>query len=143
MKDIDFLIARKILQIGNLLRHSRDDNLKTYHITNSQWEALHFFDEKEGSSIFKLKEHLKISHQAAQKLVEHLKQKELLTVCVSKTDAREKMVYLTGQGKDIILKYGKSRHRIGHNLLKNLTEDEKEVLMQLLEKLNCPAIRKK
>ena len=138
MKDIDFLIARKILQIGNLLRHTRDDSLKAYHITNSQLEALQFFDEEEGSSIFKLKEHLKISHQAAQKLVEHLKQKELLTVCISETDAREKRVYLTGQGKDIISELGKNKHIIGQNLLKNLTDDEKKVLMQLLVKLNLP-----
>ena len=138
MKDADLLIARKILQIGNLLRHTRDDSLKPFHITYSQSEALYFFYEEEGASIFRLKDHLKISHQASQKLVEHLKQKKLLTVCVSETDARERNVYLTEQGKNVISELGKCKHAIGQNLLNNMTDDEKRVLMQLLEKLNLP-----
>ena len=135
MTDRDFLIERNILKIGNLLLNVRSEDLKIFDLTPTQSETLLFFDKHSGAMIYDLKDHMKISHQAARNIVERMKQKDLLYVEVADTDARAKKVYLSEKGKRTCRKLQKKGTDVGSNLLRALREDEKQELALLLEKI--------
>lgn len=62
MDDLEFIIERKILKIGNTLLNTRSEDLKKYDLTPVQSETLLFYASAPGASILNLKEHLDISH---------------------------------------------------------------------------------
>ena len=135
MTDRDFLIERNILKIGNHLLNGRDKDLKQYDLTSNQSETLLFFDRHRGAMVLDLKEHLKISHQAARNIVERMKDKNLLYVEVSDTDARARKIYLSEKGEKICNELKKKGGDAGSNLLRTLNEEEKQRLAVLLEKI--------
>ena len=77
MRDLAFQIERDILKVGNQLNNMRDEDLKQRNITPAQSETLLFFAEHEGATVSELKDYLKISHQAARKLAEKLREKKI------------------------------------------------------------------
>lgn len=135
MEDIDFLIERKIIRLGNSLISKRNADLKSFGLQSSQSETILFFSSHPFSTITELKNHLDVTHQAAQKIVEVLKKKNLLEVSVSAEDARERCVSLTGEGKKICSQLKNQGANAGKNLFTNLTEEEKHALFSLLEKI--------
>ena len=132
MDEIDFIIERSILKIGNRLANRRNDDLKKFDLTSFQSEALLFFDSHEKSRILDLKNHLKISHQAARNLVERLRQKGLISIQVSSSDGRAKNVFLTEKGKDICTKLKKQGGFVGKELLADFADSDKEKLLDYL-----------
>lgn len=135
MADKDFIIERTILKIGNHIINVRSDDLKSCDLTSNQSETLLFFDLHEGALILDLKNHLKISHQAARNIIERMKAKGLLYVTVSDTDARAKQVFLSEKGKAVCQKLKEQGGCLGGNLLRYFTEKEKDRLLALLEKI--------
>ena len=131
MKDKNFIIERQILRIGNKISNGRDKDL-----TANQSEALLYFDNCPGRSIIDLKEHLRITHQAARNIVERMKRKELLYVVISEEDGRFKQVYLTEKGRTTCDDLKHLGTNVGCQLLKGLSEEEKDQLLSLLLKIN-------
>lgn len=136
MKDIEFLIERKILKIGNKLSNTRNEDLKVYDLTPMQSETLLFYATNSGASILDLKVHLDISHQAARNLVERLKIKKLLYAEISPADGRYRKVCTTELGNNICHNLTLQGSRVGHNLLRGFSKDEREELLRLLTKIN-------
>ncbi len=136
MKDKNFIIERQILRIGNKISNGRDKDLIPFDLTANQSEALLYFDNCPGRSIIDLKEHLRITHQAARNLVERMKRKELLYVVVSEEDGRFKQVYLTEKGRTTCHDLKHLSTNVGCQLLKGLSEEEKDQLLSLLLKIN-------
>ena len=136
MDDLEFIIERKILKIGNALLNTRSEDLKKYDLTPVQSETLLFYASAPGASILDLKEHLDISHQAARNLIERLKLKKLIYAETSAEDARCKKIYLTESGKRIYSELTLMGHHVGQNLLYGLSEAERKELLRLLLKIN-------
>lgn len=136
MNDIEFLIERKILKIGNALLNTRSEDLKKYDLTPVQSETLLFYVSNPGASIQDLKEYLDISHQAARNLIERLKVKNLVYAETSSEDARYKKIYLTEHGKSICDKLTLMGSHVGQNLLRDISESERQELLRLLLKIN-------
>lgn len=132
MDEIDFIIERSILKIGNRLASRRNDDLKEFDLTSFQSEALLFFDSHEKSRILDLKEHLRISHQAARNLVERLRQKELISIQVSISDGRAKNVFLTEKGKNVCSSLKTQGGFVGKELLAGFSDADKEKLLDYL-----------
>lgn len=132
MKDIEFLIERKILKIGNMLANTRSEDLNEYDLTPIQSETLLFYAANPGASILDLKEHLDISHQAARNLIERLKLKQLVYAETSSEDARYKKIYITEQGNRICDELTLRGSHVGQNLLKGISAEDKEELLRLL-----------
>ena len=135
MANKDFLIERNILKIGNQLLNGRREDLKEFDLTSNQSETLLFFDRHPGTMIYDLKIHMKISHQAARNLVERMKEKDLLNVTVSDTDTRARKVCLSEKGEKICNELKKKGTDVGGSLLQPLSEEEKEQLSVILEKI--------
>lgn len=131
----DFWIERTIRKIGNHLMNGRDDDLKRYNLTSNQSNSLLYFDKHPGALVLDLKDYLKISHQAARNIVERMKEKDLLYVVVSEKDARARQIYLTESGQATCDELKKLGSQVGTHLLRGLSEEEKQTLAGLLEKI--------
>lgn len=136
MKNIEFLIERKILKIGNKLANMRSEDLTKFDLTPIQSETLLFYAANPGASIFELKEHLDISHQAARNLIERLKLKQLVYAETSSEDARYKKVYITEHGNKICDELTLRGSHVGQSLLKGISKEDKEELLRLLLKIS-------
>lgn len=136
MREIDFVIERSILKIGNKLNNIRTDDLKKYGITASQSETLLYFAGHADATITELKQYLQISHQAARNIVERLKEKNLLETTTSKADARANIVLLTDKGKELCNTLKNSGTNIGSQIMSSLSETEKEELLRMLTQIS-------
>lgn len=135
MDNINFVIERKILKLGNRLISTRNEELKHIDLTSSQSETLLFFGRYDGAKILDLKEYLNVSHQAAQKIVDRMREKGFLRISISADDARAKSVSLTENGKQLYAYLKNNGEDVGRKLLNNLSEEEKETLCLLLDKI--------
>lgn len=133
MQNLAFQIERSILKIGNQLNNMRNEDLKNRNLTPTQSEALLFFAEHEGASISELKDHLQISHQAASKLVEKLKEKHYLYASISKEDARANATFLTTEGKAVCASLQQTGSSVGSALLQGFSEGEMLQLQRFLD----------
>ena len=135
VENIEFIIERTILKIGNELNNIRITDLKQYDMTTGQSETMLFFEAAEGARALDLKKHLSITHQAARNYVERLKAKGLLYTEVSGTDARGKSVMLTEEGRDVCWKLRQKGCDTGKDILSDLSGEEKEELLRLLRRI--------
>lgn len=88
--EVEYVLARKILQLANQIIRNRNEDLKGLGLTAEQADALRFFQGSSNRSAVDLKEHLGISHQATRAIVERMVAKDLLMTKISQTDARYK-----------------------------------------------------
>lgn len=135
VENLDFVIERKILHIGNHLIAVRNKDLRGFGLTSSQSEALLFIERNEGMSIVSLKDHLDVSHQAVQKTVGKLRERGLVKVEVSIEDARAKSVSLSEEGRSLCAQLKRAGALSGSSLLEALDEKERESLLALLSKI--------
>lgn len=135
MCDIDFIVGRKIFKIGNLSNNVRNEYLRKKNITSAQSETLLFYFSNQGKSITDLKKHLQVSHQAARKLVDKLREKQYLYMVFSKKDARVTEVFLTDAGLEICTKLINDGTYAGSVQLKNFSMAEKEELLSYLMRI--------
>lgn len=133
--NIDFMIERLLLKVGNRSINIRDENHKKRGLTSVQAETMLFFEKHEGASIGQLKDHLQITHQAARNLVERIDKKDLLIIKVSQEDARCKNIFLSEKGKALCHELRKEGSFEGERLLKGFSEEEKTLLWNLLERM--------
>lgn len=95
MTAIDFTIENLILKAGNALNNIWIGDLEKSRLTPSQSETILFYADNGGKSIKDLAIHLKISHQAARKLDDKLKDKTILESVISEKDRRSTSISLT------------------------------------------------
>lgn len=135
MEDIEFVIERKILHIGNHLIARRNQDLKSFGLTSSQSEALLFIDQQKSTTLGSLKQRLNVSHQAVQKTVGRLRERGLVHVIISEEDARMKELSLSDAGKELCRDLKRAGALSGHSVLNQLTENERKSLFKLLSKI--------
>lgn len=135
MDEMEFVIERKILHIGNHVIAVRNKDLKSFGLTSSQSETLLYVEKNEGTSIVALKEYLNVSHQAVQKTVGRLRERGLVALEVSAEDARVKRVTLTCEGRSLCSRLKQAGATSGASILGRLDVKEKVRLLELLSKI--------
>ncbi|WP_281165211.1 MarR family winged helix-turn-helix transcriptional regulator [Liquorilactobacillus sicerae] len=131
----DFCLQRQLIKLGNQLSNRRQADLLAHDLTASQSEILLYFADHPGHLVSHLKNHLRVSHQAAQKLVMKLRQRQLLMIKVDPTDARQHQIYLTKAGKLLVQELKQHGTFAGQELLAALTEQQKDQLAHLISLL--------
>ena len=134
MKEIEFEIVRMILKLGNQLNNMRDIDLEQKNLTTVQSETMLFFGANEGATVTNLKDHLRISHQAARNIVERLKNKKYLYTAASEEDRRSNAVFLTEEGKKLFFSLRGTGNVVGNTLLAGFSAQEKALLLRLIDK---------
>ena len=135
MDRLEFRIERLLLKNGNLVNNIRDKDLRRYDLTAAQSEAILYYADHSGNSIKALAQHLNISHQAARKLVEKLKEKQFLAMQVSDEDRRYVNVSLTKAGEALSRELKNRGFSVGSSMLQGFSDEEKETLLDLLERI--------
>lgn len=136
MDSKEFIIERLILKTGNAINNIRTNDLEENGLTPAQSETVLFYSARPGASIKDLSMHLKITHQAARKLVEKLKIKGILEALVSDADKRYASIYLTGDGKKLCRKLKNSGADTGETILRGFSEKEKDDLLKLIQRID-------
>ena len=132
---IDFKIERLIMKLGKAINSMRDGDLSKYNLSSAQSETILYYADHSGESIKELALHLKITHQAAKKLVDKLRIKDILMSVTSSDDKRYSKVYLTDKGETLCAELKKNGSHAGERMLCGLTDSEKVQLLFLLEKV--------
>ena len=135
MDAIEFRIERLILKAGNALNNIRTKDLSDNNLTSVQSETILFYAANEGSNIKDLAAHLKITHQAARKLVVKLKEKGILETEISAGDRRNTCIRLTEGGSALCGKLKKKGTSNGEILLKGFSDNEKQLLAEYLVRI--------
>ena len=122
--EVEYVLARKILQLANQIIRNRNEDLKGLGLTAEQADALRFFQGSSNRSAVDLKEHLGISHQAARAIV--------LMTKISQTDARYKEVSLTEKGMELFEIMQSNCAHTGNQLLSNIGDRDRERFLFLV-----------
>ncbi|EHN58874.1 MarR family winged helix-turn-helix transcriptional regulator [Oenococcus kitaharae] len=136
MSDQDFTLERQILKLGHQLIAWRSVDLKKHQLTSNQSETLFYFRAHPDADIVDLKNYLKISHQAACRMIERLKSKSLLQTGISSADKRVKQVYLTEKGRQLCHELQINGSQAGRTILNRLNDQQKQELADLLNKIS-------
>ncbi|MCW8519354.1 MarR family transcriptional regulator [Streptococcus macedonicus] len=135
MTAIDFTIERLVLKAGNVLKNIRIGDLEKSRLTPAQSETILFYADNGGKSIKDLAIHLKVSHQAARKLVDKLKDKTILESVISKKDRRSTSIFLTSYGQEICTTLKQRGTTVGETILSDYSDDEKKLLLEFLRRI--------
>ena len=131
----DFHLMRKVTRVSNLATNLRVARLRRLELTRTQSEVILFVHGHPGVNISSLKDHLGVSHQAAQALVTRMRQKGILQTEVSSTDSRCVTIKLTQLGEETHEEILKDGADAGSSVTAGMTSVEKGTLETLLDKL--------
>ena len=135
---------KKEISTGILLKKIHDNlekkinhSLKDSDLTMSQMEALIIISEHtDGQMSLKALEHeLHVAQSTAAGIVSRLEQKRFIEAYGQSDDKRIKNIRITENGMKYCESAAKDMDKVEKELLKNLTEDEKNTLNQLLGKI--------
>lgn len=128
----EFILQRQLIQLGNQLSNRRDRDLAVQQLTSSQSAVLLYFAQYPGRRVQDLKDFLCVTHQAAQKSVMKLRERQLLQSKVSPQDGRAHQLFLTSAGEKMAEKLRAHGLLAGQELLAPLTEKQKAQLAELV-----------
>lgn len=132
MANMEYILARKILKLANLIINNRNSDIKSLGLTAAQADTLVFFSDSEGKSAVDLKEHLGITHQTARGIIKRMAEKGLLHIVPSEEDGRYKKIFVTDRGKEICRRMEKNGTHTGNRLLNGMTREEKEQFLSMI-----------
>lgn len=135
LDSLDFRIQRTLLKAGNAINNTRDNELRVKNLTSAQSETILYYEKHEGGSIKDLAIYLKISHQAARKLVDKLQAKDILDIRISPYDKRYASISLTQTGQSLCKELKACGTLTGQYVLADFTETEKELLSGYLDRI--------
>lgn len=130
-----------IRQIHNALEKIVNNQLKAKGLTFSQMSALiEILNTPARKLTFKeLEKCLSLAQSTTAGLISRLEQKNLVSVSGDTDDKRIKYVEITSPGEKFCKEAKQEMEQTEKNLLKNLSDPEKESLLSLLEEVNRTA----
>lgn len=131
--DISIVIKKLSVQYDKLATAT----LNSYDLTASQFRIMKFLFRRENGAVTQhdIEKGLGMSNPTVTGVLQKLEKKEFITRQPNPEDARSKLVFLTDQAmksKEEVLEIGAE---VDRQLTKALTEDEKETVLSLLEKM--------
>lgn len=76
-----------------------------------------------------------VTKATASQMLHRLEKKDLITMTACEKDGRQKVIELTKRGKEVFLKFESSFSFINAQVIEGLSNEEKEELIRLLEKI--------
>lgn len=135
-KDTDFFeLAFRLRITGNEVRRVRDQNAKDLGLTSAQADAMMVISKSPNCHIVDLCTALGTSHQAACTLIERLKDKGLVEVSASRSDARAKDIKLTYKGEAILASFLERGLKRNGAMLSGFTDHEVADLRRMLDRI--------
>lgn len=127
-------INYKIADLSVVHRTELESNLSTIGIHSGQVFILFELWNQNGLSQIELANNLKLTAPTINRLVKGLKKSGFIYLKRSDSDGRIVNVFLTDKGKQVKTEVETVWQNLEMNITKHLTETEKLILLQLLEK---------
>lgn len=106
-----------------------------YNLTIGQMEILHFIKDKKQIPMKEVADFLGITPPSATSLINNLVISDILERKFDKIDRRVILLSITEKGKKIFEKAKKDRAVAFEKIVSGLTEEEKEILLRILKKI--------
>lgn len=119
----------------NLHRRKGHPQREGHQHHHGQGMVLRMLIEADGISQRDLADKLKIQPPSLSEVLDKLVTQELVERSAHPQDKRVSMVHITNKGRELLMEKQKLRSKMGENLLKDFSEEEKDSLLRLLEKL--------
>ncbi len=132
MADTEYMLARKILKLANMIVSGRNADIRDLGLTASQADSLIYFIHNEGRSAVDLKEYLGVTHQTARGITERMADKNLIEILPSEEDGRYRRIFVTEKGKRMYREMEKNGAHTGNRLLSGMNPEEKRQFFSLI-----------
>lgn len=106
-------------------------------LTEAQCRVAVYLASKNGEPVSQrqIEAHVGITHPTAKGLLQRMEEKGFVRTAFDSTDKRVKHVYLSELSLDLQEKYGKAVQQVESILLKGFSDEEREQLRSLLDRL--------
>lgn len=133
----DQLLMKNLMRAYHSVRRTRSnaDNAHT-QIKRGYGYILDILDMDEGINQQKIAEMIGIRQQSVSEAVSIMEQQGYITKAVSPNDKRVTLIYITEEGNEHRKKLAARRLAHAQKVFSIFSDDEKTVLLNLLEKLN-------
>lgn len=128
-------------QPGHLLRRAHQIAASIFHdelgtlITPVQYAVLRILVENPGIDQVSLAGLVAMDTSTAASVAGRLEERQLLTRNVDPANRRQRRLYLTEQGRALLLKTQEGNQRLHHRLFDGFSPEEEHLFMELLKKL--------
>ncbi len=124
--------------LKDTMEKNANNHLKKSGLTVRQGHILIylFHKYKEQASLKDIEKHLQVAQPTCLGIVARLEEKQFVTTFFNDEDKRAKLVKLTDKGKEIVTITNESIDKAHEKILKPLSDIEKTVFAQLLQKIN-------
>jgi DNA-binding MarR family transcriptional regulator len=127
---------------GHLIRRAQQIAVSIFHeecgafgITPVQYSILRLLDSQEGIDQVSLANHSAIDRSTMANIAERLEEKGWIKRIQSVEDKRQKLLYLTAVGKDLLESVEKFVDATQQRIMAPLSSTEAKVFLELLEKI--------
>ena len=129
-------VGMYLKKIGNRLERGKNRRLKTLGLTGTQMEIMEYLHYQNGGEcgISDIASYFDVKHTSVIHVIKLLEKKELIGRKDRKQGSRSRQICLTAEGEKIMEEMALGKLRIDRILMKDMTEDEKQVLQGLLQR---------
>ncbi|MCL1076044.1 MarR family winged helix-turn-helix transcriptional regulator [Shewanella dokdonensis] len=131
-ESLAYLVSHLNLDLQNEL----DSRLKHYQLDIKLWPVLFALWQEEGISQTELSRRCDVANYTMTRLLDQLQSLELIVRHQEEDNRRTFLIYLTDQAKAMEQDLIREAERVNEGFLGKLDEQEREVLMALLNKIN-------
>lgn len=111
--------------------------LNSFGLTFTQSNALEYIAQNAGNATQKnLEEHMQIQHSAVVGIVSRLESKGMIATAYSPKDQRQKLLFPTSKGLQVLESIRSDKKRVADKLLDGFSKEDTEVLQQMLERVS-------
>ncbi|MCK4574626.1 MAG: MarR family transcriptional regulator [candidate division Zixibacteria bacterium] len=130
-------IGRHIGHAGKVIFCRLGRNLADagYEVNPEQMIMLAHVYLSEGINQQSLSQHIHRDKAAATRLIDSLEKKNLVIRVSDKTDRRQNMIFLTNEGKEMVLEVSEVAEKTHAEALVGVTEEEVSTLKRVLDKI--------
>ena len=131
-ESLGYLVSHLNVELQNEL----DQQLKRYHLDIKLWPVLFSLWQEEGITQTELSKRCDVANYTMTRLLDQLQVQGLITRHQEADNRRAFQIFLTIEGKALEQDLICEAERVNEKFLANLADDEKQQLMQLLNKIN-------
>ncbi|MEZ9596875.1 MarR family winged helix-turn-helix transcriptional regulator [Shewanella sp. 10N.261.52.F9] len=118
------------------LQNELDQRLKRYQLDIKLWPVLFSLWQEEGVTQTALSKRCDVANYTMTRLLDQLQQQGLITRHQDAENRRAFQIYLTDNGKALEQDLVREAERVNETFLNNLAEEERELFLALLNKIN-------
>ncbi|MDB5363646.1 MAG: transcriptional regulatory protein [Rhodospirillales bacterium] len=106
-----------------------------YNVTPVQYSALVAIEERPGVDATRLSALIAFDRSTIGNVIERLETRGLVTRKAGAEDRRQKLLFLSDQGRELLRKITPLVERVQERIMAPLTKDEREIFVRLLDRM--------